>query len=314
MAQQTPGSARVIDPLITEVARGIKQPGGMIADALFPIVNVGQRAGRIIEFGAEDFLLANTARAPGANTMRVTYGYTSGSYSLTDHSLEAVVPREVLEEGMAGPGINHASVAIARVKAQVDLVREKEAADLARNAALYPSENKVALSGTARWSDLANSDPVADVAAWREAVRAAIGIYPNVAVIPPAVLAKLRIHPKIIDRFKYVMPGVPTEQILSDLFEIERIEIGKRIYRTAAASANIDMWGKDVILAYVDVSSMAEMGSPSYGYTYQLSGYPFAEPMYEDRSAKSFIYPYTDARAPVLTGVTAGFLAQTVVA
>ena len=314
MSQQTLSGARIIDPIITNVARGLRQPGPMVADALFPIVPVSQRAGRVVSFTAEDFMIANTARAPGANTMRVNYGYASDPYALVDHSLEGVVPVEILEEGLAVPGINHATVALARVRAQMDLTREKEAADKARDANNYGAGNKVALSGTARWSDLANSDPFANMEAWREAIRAQIGMYPNVAVIPPAVLSKLKIHPKVLDRLKYTSPAVPTDAMLADLFEIERVVLAQRVYRTSVTGANIDVWGKDVILAYVDVTPLASMGSPSYGYTYQLSGYPLAEPAYMDRNTKSYVYPYTDARAPVIAGSIAGFLAQTVVA
>ena len=74
------------------------------------------------------------------------------------------------------------------------------------------------------------------------------------------------------------------------------------------------MWGKDIILAYVDVTPAAGRGSPSFGYTYQLTGYPFVEEPYYGRNEKTWYYPYTDARMPVLVSGYAGYLIKNAVA
>lgn len=55
-------------------------------------------------------------------------------------------------------------------------------------------------------------------------------------------------------------------------------------------------------------------GLPSYGYTYQLNGYPQVEEAYFDRNAKSWIYPVTRVEAPVLAAAGAGFLITNAVA
>ncbi|RYF71553.1 MAG: hypothetical protein EOO22_12350, partial [Comamonadaceae bacterium] len=116
MAQQSLASARVVDPILSAVARGYLSPAAAVADALFPIVEVGQRAGRILRFGTDDFKLVSTLRAPGSNTKRVQFGYASDPYSLADHSLEGAVPRENMQEAAAVPGIDLASNATKRVQ------------------------------------------------------------------------------------------------------------------------------------------------------------------------------------------------------
>jgi len=132
----TPGQARVVDPILTAVARGYRSPKAAIANVLFPIVTVGQRAGRIIAFGQDDFKLVTTARAPGANTKRVQFGYASDSYALVDHRLEGGVPVEVNDEALAVPGIDLQSNAVRRVQNVMALEREHKAATLARDAGL----------------------------------------------------------------------------------------------------------------------------------------------------------------------------------
>ena len=60
MLQATPGQARVVDPILSAVARGYRSPKASIANILFPLVTVGQRAGRVIAFGADDFIVKVT--------------------------------------------------------------------------------------------------------------------------------------------------------------------------------------------------------------------------------------------------------------
>lgn len=316
MTQQTPGAARAVDPIMTAVARGWKQPGGFIAPMLFPSVPVAARAGKIIKFNADDFKLYNTLRSPGANTTRVQFGRGVGDFSLSDHSLEGALPVEIRDEAAAVPGIDESATIVRQVQNIMDLGREKEAADIARNAASYAASNKATLTSTARWEDPA-SDPFGDIADAREAIRVKTGFYPNLAVFPPKVIAALKRHPDIVGRLQYTNPNVPTVQLMQGLFEIPRIVDGTSIFLADSGSVTApsftEVWGTDVILAYVDITGLAGRGSPSYGYTYQLMNYPVVEPAYYGNNEKSWYYPVTDARRPYLTSADAGFLFTTAV-
>lgn len=306
MPQATPGQARVIDPILSAVARGYRSPKARIADLLFPIVSVGQRAGRIIAFGPDDFKLVSTKRAPGANTKRVQYGYASDPYSLVDHRLEGGVPVELQEEAQAVPGIDLISTAVQRVQNTMALEREYIAAQLARNAANYPSGNKVALSGTSRWSDPA-SDPFTDIMDAKEVIRSKTGEKPNVLTLAPKVMTALRTHPKVLDRLSTASDRPPaTIQQLQALFELQQVVEAESIYHDGTQFQ--DVWGKDAILAFTTPASMQEMGSPNFGYTYQLMGRPAVEEGYFDNNTNTWYYPVSDACQPVFAGPTAGFL------
>ena len=314
MPQQTPSQARVIDPVLTRIARAAAVQSSPVADILFPIVPVGARGGRVISFGNEDFKLISSARAPGANTKRVQFGYSSDTYYLTDYSLEGSVPIELLAEGLAVPGINHATVAIMKVHHMMALEREKQCADLALNAASYAAGNKLTLTSTDRWDQYAEaaSDPIGDIQAAREAVRAQIGVRPNVLTLGPKVLTALRSHPKILDRLSTASDRPPaTLAQLAALFEIERVVEGGMVYHNGTAF--VDVWGTYAHLAYTPPASLAEMGSPSFGYTYQLENYPVAREAYYGDNEKTWYFPVDDARKPVLAGASAGFLFTTAV-
>lgn len=313
MAQMTPADARVIDPVLSTVAQGYKN-AEMVASALFPPVPVAQRGGKIITFGKEDFMLYATQRAPGENTKRIQIGYAGSNFALVDYSLEGTLPVELMQDANAVPGIDLGAGTIRKVSNIMALRLEKQSADLARTAASYAASNKVTLSGTSQWSDLSASDPLGNVEAAKDAIRAATGKRPNTLVMGAKVLSALKQHNKILDRIKYTGRDVPTADLLASLFGVQRVVVGDAIYANDAGTQFVDVWGKDVVLAYTELGSVADMGEPSYGYTYTLIGYPEVEEPYKDRNTKSWIYPVTRAEAPVLASASAGYLITNAVA
>lgn len=308
MTQPTLAQTRVVDPVLTEVARGYTSQKAAAAQALFPIVSVAKAAGRIIKFGPDAFKLVSTARAPGANTNRVQTGYSNETFSLVEHRLEALVPREMIREAAGTPGIDVVAMNIRMVQDRMALEREKQAADLATNAANFT--NKKTAWGTAGrrvWSDYGNSDPFSDIMDARNAIRSATGEKPNTLVLGPTVLTALRSHPKVLDRMSTAADRPPaTLAQLQALFEVDSVVEAGAVYHNGTTLA--DVWGKNAVLAFTTPASVQQMGSPSFGYTYQLENHPFVEEGYEDRNAASWVYPVSDAYQPVLAGETAGYL------
>lgn len=317
MPQLTPAQARVVDPVLTNVAQGFKQ-SNLIGDALFPRVNVGLRAGNIITFGKEDFMLYTTGRSPGENTKRVQFGYSGGPFALIDYSLEGGLPIEIKHEqesGANGWSIDGAAMTVNKVQSIMALRLEYAQAQLARTYASYGASNKVTLSGTSQWSDYSGtSNPVTVIETAKEAVRAAIGMRPNTVVMGAAVMAKLRQHPVVVDRLKYTGRDIATTEILASLFGVEKVLVGDAVYSNDAGTAFTDVWGKDVIVAYTNPASLQDMGAPTYGYTYNLGGYPLVEEPYYDRNSKSWYFPVTRAEAPVIAGISAGYMVLNAVA
>jgi len=310
MAQMTAAQSRVIDPVLTQIARGY-QNAAFAGLSLFPAVPVGARGGRVIEFGKEHFKLYNTARAPGGQIARINSRYGSGQFALEQHAIEEPVPYELQEDAQQVPGVDLGSAAVNRGQAIIGLRLEKSQADIARNAALYAATNKLTLAGASQWSDPA-SDPVTAIDDAKEAIRTQIGVRPNTLVIGGAVFAKLKNHPKITDRIKYTSRDVATVELLASLFGLERVVSGDAIFDDNGVMT--DVWGKDAILAYTAIGGVADAGRPSYGYTYRLDGAPIVEEAYQDRSIRSWVYPVIDEISPVIAGADAGFLFTNAVA
>lgn len=316
MPQLTPSQARVVNPVLSSIAQGIQQ-NDLVGNYLFPAVDVPLRGGQILTFGREAFMqYSNLNRAPGTSTPRVQFGYSGSTYALVDYSIEGKVPVEIEQEAMNSSfSLDHAAVALNGASRILQLRLEIAQATLATTLSNHASSNRTTLSGTAQWSDFGTtSNPLSDIETGKEAIRAGTGRRPNVGVMGPAVWAKLKYHPIVKDYTKYTGREVATLDILSALTEIPNWYIGDAVSSNDAGTTLSDVWGKDVVLAYSELGGVANYGAPTFGYTYNLAGYPLAEEPYQDRNHKSQFFPVTRAEAPVIAGQLAGYLIKSCVA
>jgi len=307
MKNMSTSQARVIDPILSNHAQGYTNMGH-IGSKLFPLVTVPARGAQVLKFGKESFRLFNARRAPGANTLRVQYGYASDPISVVQDSLEAVVPWEIMQEADKVPGVDMAKGSVDMVLDSIGLGLEYEQAQLAKDAAQYGANNKVTLTGTDKWSDDA-SDPKADVQSGKEAIRLMTGRYPNTLCLGADVFNRLCIHPKVTEHFKYTSADSVTKEMLARYLEVDEVVVGEAVALDEDASedsAAEDIWAGMALLAWV--SRGQNYRTPSYGYTYALPGMPFVEEPYNERNAKSWIYPVTHERKAYITGADAGFL------
>ena len=313
MSQMTPAQARVIDPILSAVAKGYEPQQTFIADILFPRVPVVARGGTIITFGREQFQVTKSVRAPGTDTKQVEVGYGNEKFALVDNRLIGRLPLQMMQEANAGPSIDEGARVVGIVQQKMDLEREVDAAALARAPGAYASSNKTAvLSGTDLWTHV-DSNPFVVVEAGKEAIRKKIGRRPNFWELPPTVLSALRNHPKVLDKLSTSTDRAPaTLAQLQALFEIEQIVEGGAIVDEKGTF--LDVWGNDSILAYVSPKSLQAMGSMNYGYTYQLEGYPVVEQPSWDVSKESWLYPVSDAHQVVMASADSGYLIRNAVA
>lgn len=302
----TNAGARIIDPILTNVAQGY-QNAEFVGNVLFPRVPVSASGGQIIEFGKEAFYSYNLRRTPGGATKRIQFGYLGKPFALLQDSVEAPVPREYLRDAAAVPGIDLGTRAVGLGMKVVSKSLEVDQAALATNAGNYDANHKLVLAGATKWS-AATGTPTADINTAREAIRASVGIYPNVALLSAQAFNAAINNPNVTARFQYTSHAVITEEMLAALWNVQKVVVGKAIGMTDAGVAS-DLWGNNAVLAYTNLGS-ANAEEPSYGYTYTMDGNPLVEPAYWDAATKSWVYPVNYERLPVLSGITSGFLLQ----
>lgn len=301
------GQARVIDPILTRVAQGYRQQD-LVGMNLYPAVPVQISGGQILQFGKEAFMRYNTRRAPGSATRRVQFGYLGQHYALENHSLEGVVPRELMRDASVMPGINLGTRAVNNVMRINALELEAQQAALATNTANYDNNHKLALSGAALWS-ASTGTPIANIKAGREAIRSTVGVYPTVAIFGPPAWTAFTENPTVLDRIKYTQTGIVTEQLAAALLEIPKVVVAKSVSSDDSGNFS-DVWGNNCVLAYTALGDINQE-TPSYGYTYTMEGHPMVEPAYWDANTKSWVYPATYERAAVIAAPMGAFLFPT---
>lgn len=301
-------TSRVIDPVLSGIAQGYRH-SQRIGHVLFPAIPVLARGGKVIEFGLESFYDYKARRAPGADTQSIQFGYEGRPFSLDQYSLDAPVPRELMQEASAVPGIDLGKRAVNVVMGSLTLSLEVEQAKLASDPANYGAANRLALTGNDKW-DADSSDPVGDIEAAKDQVRTTCGVEPNRMAISALGFKALKYHPKIAERFKYTTAESVTAKMLAVLFDLEELVVGKALYLEGKVPGDRtfrEAWDNVAVLAYTPTQD-ASIEQPSFGYTYTYKGHPFVEPARWEGGKRSWVYGVTYERKPLLTGIASGFL------
>ncbi|MBF0424818.1 MAG: major capsid protein [Magnetococcales bacterium] len=304
MPMMNPAQTRLIDPILTNLALGYRN-AELVGAQIFPAVPVALSGGQVLTFGLEAFKAYNTLRALTGTIREVTFSYTGQHYALEIHSLAGKVAFETVRDARVMPGIDYAARAINNVMRILMLELELQQAALATNAANYDSNHKSAPSGADKWS-ASTSNPSQQIFVAREAIRSSVGVYPNVALLSAQAFSALQSHPAILDRVKYTSRDSITTEILAQLWEIDRVVVGKAISADDAGNRS-DVWGNNALLAYSAIGSMSAE-EPSYGYTYTMEGNPTVDRPHYDDDTRSWKYPVHYERVPLMTGMTSGFL------
>jgi hypothetical protein len=286
--------------VVSQLAWGYK-PQGVIGTSLMPVAVIPKMQAKIPKHGLEAFKRYKTKRGLRADSNRMPVDERSWqTISTVEHDAE--FPIDYLEEKEAN--FNLQKHAAFRAKAAVELELECEIADLVQTLSNYNASNQVTLTGTDKWSDQTNSNPLTDIQTGKDAIRSAIGNEPNTAVMGYETYKDLKYHPVLTDLIKYTMKGVMTIELLKELLDIENIYIGKGMYVTDTGTTFTNLWSDNFILAYVPPSRSNEENSvyePAYGYTVRREGNPFV--FQHQPNPKLTLVNYTDNFAPVLVGV-----------
>jgi hypothetical protein len=243
-AQVSPVQGK-IDVALSQFAQ-LYRNNQFVGELLFPRVEVLKESDYYWTFGQENLAIReNDLRAPGSAAERIQQTLSKVKYSATDHSLAREITDEERGNFMAG---NLEQWATQTIMDKLLLAEEVRIAAIATTTANYAAANSVTLAGQSQWSDLGNSTPLSDVETGKSLVRQ-IGQEANLMIVPDPVYQKLRVHPAIVDRFKYVNGGQITTQELQTVFGIEKVVLASAVQIDAAGNRSF-VWGKDVVIAY----------------------------------------------------------------
>ena len=300
---------RLFDPVFTKLAHGYTNPRIGVAEFISPIVPVPSRSGQIIQFGKDEFSVTNTKRAPGTNIRREGTSYTSAKFTLSQDALAAEVQYESIEEANQTGLRNLQRIHLNQVLNKLLLGWEVEVLDLVTN----PDNFETSLTSTIgnKWN--AASDPQSDIFSAKEAVRAQSAVYPNSMVIGPAVYQALMTNDAIREQFKYTTAGSINLDMLASYFDLRRgIRVSEQVKEVNGSF--VDIMPRDSVLLFyapptITTGSLsgsavdADMGIPSFCYTYTHRDYPQVTPFRQDPDRRVLVADVIHEHQAVITGI-----------
>jgi hypothetical protein len=261
---------------------------------LFPAVPVSKQSDKYYIYNRDLWgRVTDDIRAPGSRANELPpMSLSRDSYFAEEHALSDVVPDEEVEN--ADDPLSPAQDATERVTSTILLNREQSIVTLATTAANYASGYSATLSGTDRWNDYANSDPIDDVKTGRSKIHDSLFRDPNVCIMDYQVAVKLEDHPDFVERIKYSQLGVTTDELIARVLGVgsfARAGAGKVTSAYGATETYGYLWGKDVVLGFVPQRPARK--TPSYGYEfvwgYQGAGAQAVERWREDSRASDVV-------------------------
>lgn len=287
------------DALLTQWSMAYSN-GTLIADQVCPVLPVAKKSDKYLVFGREAFSLYRTLRAPRTRPAQLDWSVSDSDYHCEEYMIEQ--PLDDIETDNADAVVQAERSTVETLTDSLLLDHEKRVADILTSASTFTQNTEP----DPNWNE-ASADPVGDVLAGKEVVRAAIGRNPNVMVLPASVLASLRTCTAIIDMVKYSAVGKVTIDLLRNLFEIDNLIVADAVYNSAQEGdtfTTTDVWGDTVGLYY--------MGPPtglkqiSAAKTFRMRA--FRSGKYRDETIRSDVYHVSMVEDTVVTCAAAGYL------
>lgn len=258
-----------IDALLSRVSVAYTN-GAYIARMIAPSCPVDKMSDYYAIFGKESFSRHSkgTVRAIGGRARTVDWSMSTDAYGCKPHALKQYLPMDV--ERNADTPINPRQRVTKNVTDQL-LLDEEYALSAVVFSGTYITQNTT-LAGTSQWSDAAGGDPLSAVETGKAAVFGSIGVEPNVAIMGKQVWDVLKNHPDIIARVVYTQKGILTEDLVAEVLGLQKIIVGKTLYNSAKEGQTVSLshvWGKHVLLAYVEPTPARERPTLAYTFCFQ---------------------------------------------
>ena len=266
-----------INPELTAVAIAYRNTeDSLIADKVLPRVPTALKFKYTKYDAAQGFTVPQTKVGRKSEPTMVDFGGTEVNDECVDYGLDDMIPNvelkawEEMPKPVSGGPIDPKKISTMFMTNLIELDREVRAAGLVFNSSSYVASQQQVLSGTAQWSDYANSNPLSVLLGALDAPL----VRPNKMVIGRAPWTALRQHPKIVQAVYKSNQGAGTisREQLAELLELEEILIGSAFVNTARKGQNASYartWGKHCALIYSNTQA-AMAAQPTFGFTAQF--------------------------------------------
>lgn len=222
-----------------------------VATKIAPIFGVKQSQFKFYLYDKSNNRIQKTHAPSGAAAPRGDYQVRTASGTCKEHAWKSLVlSRDAREFDRPVADLRQDAVAMNMDVLMLGL--EQAVVDLVLNANNYASANKATLGST--WASGAG-DPIEDIRAGREAVKASAFVRPNCLAMNQKSVDYLKNHPAIVDRVKYIgqMDAKAVIGSLAQLFDVQELIVADSYKLTSAegaTDASAAIWGSYALLFY----------------------------------------------------------------
>ncbi|MDD5229905.1 MAG: major capsid protein [Candidatus Marinimicrobia bacterium] len=272
-SQPSAYDVHVNTPLTNISIAYIQQQSEYKADQAFPVVPVSKQTDRYFSYTKGDWFRDEAAkRAPSAESVGSGFTMTStDTYSCDIWAFHKDIPDQVRANSDAV--INNDRDATEFVTQRLLLSRERQFVTTYLSSGVWDTTYTGGTDFTA-WSDFAGSDPVGDVTLGLRTVKTNTGYRPNTLIMGGQVWDKLKDHPDILERIKYTQKGIISQDLVAQVFGVQKILVMDAVYNTGVEGAAVSMsqvLGKYALLCYS--APNPSLLAPTAGYIFAWSGY-----------------------------------------
>jgi hypothetical protein len=272
-SQPTASDVHVNTPLTNISVAYIQNQSEYRAADIFPVVPVQKQTDRYFNYPKGCWFRDEAdVRPPAGET--VGSGFTLNStdtYSCAVYGIHKDIPDMVRANEDAG--INSDRDATEFVTQRLLLRRERDFVTHFLSSGTWDTTYTGGTDFTA-WSNYATSDPVKDVTTGARTIKTNTGYKPNALVMGGEVWDVLKDHPDILERIKYTQKGIITQDLVAQVFGLQKLVVMDAVYNTGvegAANSFSQVLGKYALLCYT--APTPSLLAPTAGYIFAWSGY-----------------------------------------
>lgn len=241
---------------------------GYVAEQVARVINVVKESDKYYLWDRPSaFRVPTDLRADGGESNETDTALTTTTYQCEEYALKTkVTDRQVAN---ADNVLNLRANKMRYVQNLELIAQEKRVATLLTTTANFASGHYSTLSGTDQWDNASFTGSIeAKLDDAKEVVRKAIGMEPNVLVVPAAVAKVMKRDAAIRELIKYTQNNLLVNGDLPPTMFNMRVLIPTAINVTSIKGASsdtyADIWGKDVVLAYVPSGGALDTPALSY--------------------------------------------------
>ena len=277
----------------------------------FPTLQVAHETDDYYMYGREAFQIPETIRANGAEANQSEYALSTATYSLDRHSLKDIVTDR--ERNNANIGLNPDVDTMELLTDQIMNRMEYNAqSTIFTTATSFDNTGSLAASYT--WNLLTTTtDVIGDVNSMTSVIMKSCGKEANNLVMGEQTFRYLKEQPNVIDRIKYSERGIITADILSAVFNVGNLLVGKAVYDAgvegSATPSTTWMWNLKVAAMYLEPNAKLKSPSALYNIAMNSNGeYPYAVKKYRNEAREGDEIEVNAFHKTLLTGKSAGYL------